>query len=373
VRIGVNALYLIPGGVGGTEIYLRELLAALAGVDRENRYLVFTNRETGSSLVPAAPNFEAARLPVRAAFRPARILWEQTGLPLEAARRRLDVLLNPGFTAPVCCTCPSVTVFHDLQHKRHPEFFRWHDLPFWRLLLWAAAHCSRRIIAVSEATRRDLLRFYRLPPGKIDVVPHGVGQEFFEAGRRRAARRQEPFLLAVSTLHPHKNLDRLVRVFARFRERRPDFRLVIAGMRGFFAAELERRIGELGLADAVELAGWVPRETLLELYERAWAYVNPTLFEGFGMPVLEALAAGVPVACSAIDPLREVAGASALLFDPGNEDEMLAAIECVVEDDDERRRLAAAGPARAARFTWRAAAEATLAVLHAAARRHPAR
>jgi glycosyltransferase involved in cell wall biosynthesis len=187
VRIGVNALYLIPGGVGGTEIYLRELPAALAGVDRENRYLVFTNRETGSSLVPAAPNFEAAPQPVRAAFRPARILWEQTGLPLEAARRRLDVLLNPGFTAPVCCTCPSVTVFHDLQHKRHPEFFRWHDLPFWRLLLWAAAHCSRRIIAVSEATRRDLLRFYRLPPGKIDVVPHGVGQEFF--ARRAAAAR----------------------------------------------------------------------------------------------------------------------------------------------------------------------------------------
>ena len=167
VRIGVNALYLIPGGVGGTEIYLRELLSALAELDQVNEYLVFTNLETQSDLVPKQANFHWKPQAVHARFRPARILWEQIVLPVEAARYRLDVLFNPGFTAPVFSPCRQVTVFHDLQHKRHPEYFRWFDLPFWRLLLWAAAHRSHRLIAVSEATRADLLRFYRIPKERV--------------------------------------------------------------------------------------------------------------------------------------------------------------------------------------------------------------
>src|SRR5579862_1932194 len=125
LRIGVNALYLIPGGVGGTEIYLQHLLRALAETDRHNFYFVFTNRETPASLVPAAPNFQQVAQEVQAQSRPARILWEQTALPLAAMRLGLDALLNPGFTAPICWPGASVTVFHDMQHKRHPEHFRW--------------------------------------------------------------------------------------------------------------------------------------------------------------------------------------------------------------------------------------------------------
>ncbi|MEO7650021.1 MAG: hypothetical protein ABIZ80_06105, partial [Bryobacteraceae bacterium] len=127
VTIGVNALYLIPGGVGGTEIYLRSLLTALAAIDRRNRYVVFTNRETGSDLVPSQSNFIYAPQGIRATFRPARILWEQTILPVAAARHKVDVLFNPGFTAPIASAIPNVTVFHDLQHKRQPQNFRWFD------------------------------------------------------------------------------------------------------------------------------------------------------------------------------------------------------------------------------------------------------
>lgn len=185
MRIGVNALYLIPGGVGGTEIYLRGLLAALAELDAANRYFVFTNRETGSDLVPKAFNFETVAQPVRAVSRPARILWEQTALPLAAVRLRLDVLLNPGFTAPLACPCPQVTVFHDLQHKRHPEYFRKWDLPFWRFLLYWSARISRLLLADSEATAADLRRFYRVPEDKIRVVPLGVDPVFFDLARRR--------------------------------------------------------------------------------------------------------------------------------------------------------------------------------------------
>ena len=186
LRIGVNALYLIPGGVGGTEIYLRNLLTALGEIDTVNQYVVFTNRETGSDLVPDRPNFVFAQQPLRASFRPARIIWEQAVLPFAVKKHRLDLLFNPGFTAPIACDCPMVTVFHDLQHKRHPEYFRWFDLPFWQFFLWAAARRSRGLIAVSAATRDDLQRYYGLSAA---VIQHGVEWQFFQIAKRREPRR----------------------------------------------------------------------------------------------------------------------------------------------------------------------------------------
>ena len=363
LRIGVNALYLIPGKVGGTEIYLRSLLDALAGIDLENRYLVFTNRETGGALAPDAPNFTTLGQPVRAEFRPARLAWEQTGLPLAALRAGIDVMFNPGFTAPLLCGCPQVTVFHDLQHKRHPEYFRWFDLPFWNFCLFWSARVSRRLIAVSEATAADLRRYYRVPGGQVATIGHGVDAAFQEISRRRSP---EPFLLAVSTLHPHKNLDGLLRAFAEFRRGRPEFRLVICGLHGFFTRPLEELRSSLGLAGAVEFPGWIPREELYDRFARAWAFVYPSRFEGFGMPVLEAMAAGVPTACSAIQPLSGMVADAALQFDPLDTGAMTAALERITGDEALRARLAEAGPRRAAEFSWRAAAEATLRVLREA-------
>jgi len=362
LRIGVNALYLIPGGVGGTEIYLRELLRALAEIDAEidarNQYFIFTNRETGPDLVPAQPNFHAMPQRVHARFRPARILWEQTALPLAVARLGLDVLLNPGFTAPVYCPCPTVTVFHDMQHKRHPEHFRWFDLPFWRALLFASAHRATLLLADSEATRADVLRYYRLPAAKVRVVRLGVDAVFF--GLRRAP---EKLLLTVSTLHPHKGLDALLQAFAQFRRAQPDFRLAIAGLRGFHAEALEKLRADLGLTSAVDFTGWIPRAQLYDLYARAWAFLYPSTFEGFGMPVVEALAAGIPTGCSNIEPLSAIAGEAALQFEPDNVESIYNAIVRLVSDDTLRTRLATEGPVRAAAFSWTATARATLAAI----------
>ena len=360
MRIGVNALYLIPGGVGGTEIYLRFLLAALAEIDAHNQYFVFTNRETGVDLVPAQANFTHVPQAVRAVNRPARLLWEQALLPLAAARLRLDVLFNPGFTAPLLCGCRQVTVFHDLQHKRHPEYFRWFDLPFWNFFLFWSAKVSRLVIAVSDATRDDLLRWYRLPASMVRTIPSGVDSRFFELAARREP---ECFLLAVSTLHPHKNLDGLLRAFAIFREHHPEFRLVVSGIHGFFSPQLHALRESLQLGDSVEFPGWIPREELYDLYRRAAAFLYPSLFEGFGLPVLEALAAGVPTACSSIEPLDSIAGGAALKFDPFNIAAIAAAMQRLVEDGELRARLAAAGPSRAAQFRWRTTAELTLAAL----------
>lgn len=361
LTIGINALYLIPGGVGGTEIYLRNLLCAFSAIDSSNTYVVFTNRET-TDLAPAAANFRVAQQGVRGRNRPARILWEQFMLPRAVAREPCDVLFNPGFTAPLICRCPQVTVFHDLQHKRHPEFFRWFDLPFWKVLLWGSARRSKRLIAVSQATAGDLRRYYGIAS---TVVPHGVEPQFFAIAENREPER---FLLCVSTLHPHKGIDTLLRAFVRFREKQPDFRLIISGMKGFYTDQLQALATELALGDSIQFTGWIPRDQLYALYRKAYAFVYPSRFEGFGMPVAEALAAAIPTACSDIAPLREVAGGAALFFTPGNPGALYGALERIVADAGLRARLAHDGPERARRFTWEAAARSTLDVLEQTAR-----
>jgi len=365
LRIGINALYLIPGGVGGTEIYLRGLLAALAEIDVVNEYFVFTNRETGLGLAPTRPNFATLQQPIRAASRPVRILWEQVALPLAAARLRLDAMLNPGFTSPLFAGCPQVTVFHDLQHVRHPEYFRWFDLPFWQMLLFGSAHVSRILLADSHATARDLLQHYRLPANKVRVALLAGDAVFFELAQRR---RPEPFFLAVSTLHPHKNLDGLLRAFAEFHRERPEFRLKVCGLHGFFTGPLHDLRASLGLSDAVDFPGWIPRAELHDLYARAWAFVYPSLFEGFGIPPLEAMAAGVPTACSDIEPIASNVGDAALRFDPRDPSAMAAALVRIASDEALRQRLTEAGPRRAAEFSWRKTAEITLQALRDAAR-----
>jgi len=341
-RIGVNALYLIPGGVGGTEIYLRNLLLALADIDAVNQYVVFTNRETGGDLVPNRPNFVRARQSVSARFRPARILWEQLVLPFAIRRYRINVLLNPGFTAPLVSGSPMVTVFHDLQHKRHPEYFRWFDLPFWDFFLWASARRSRGLIAVSQATADDLERYYGR---SAQVIHHGVERQFFEISQHREPR---DYLLCVSTTHPHKNLPRLLRVHAQTKNAP---RLVITGVRGFAAREIESVA-----SDRVELTGWIPRERLYELYRGALGFIYPSTFEGFGMPVLEAMAAGVSVACSDIPSLREIARSTVHFFDPASDREIRDALLLLASG----KISPEAAQQRAAAFTWEKTARATL-------------
>jgi glycosyltransferase involved in cell wall biosynthesis len=208
------------------------------------------------------------------------------------------------------------------------------------------------------------MRFYRLPHAKIRVVPLGVESRFFEIARER---RPEPFLLSVSTLHPHKNLDTLLRAFAEFRRARPEFRLVIAGLRGFDAINLEQLRQKLGLHDAVKFTGWIPREELYALYARAYAFLYPSTFEGFGLPVLEALAAGIPTACSNIEPLVSMAGPAALQFDPSDAMALANVLMRLVADEPLRAELALAGPERAARFSWKTTALLTLDTLANAA------
>ncbi len=327
LRIAINALYLLPGKVGGTEIYLRNLLRVLAAEDLQNEYFVFRNRETGPDLIPA-PRFHDCPQPVDGENRVARILYEQTRFPLELARIKADVVFNAGFTAPLIWNGPQVTVFHDLQYKHCPQFFRWHELPFWRVLLPLSAKRSNRLVVLSHAVKNDLVRFYNYDAQRISVIPHAIESEFERIRERRlAAPPKTRMLLSVSTLHPHKNLDGLLRAFKTFHANHPEWRLVIAGLKGFEAERIERLRRELHLESTTGITGWIPREELYRLFTEAEAFVYPSRFEGFGIPVLEALTAGIPVACSRLPSLVEIAGNAARFFDPASDAEIVEALE----------------------------------------------
>jgi glycosyltransferase involved in cell wall biosynthesis len=369
LRIGVNALYLIPGQVGGTEIYLRNLLSAFSRQSGNHEYFVFTNAETGYGLGPASDSIHLRPQDVRAVNRPMRLIWEQTELPMQAHKLKLDCMLNAGFTAPAVTPCPNVTVFHDLQHKRHPEYFRRFDLPAWQFFLWISARRSRILVADSAATKADIIHYYSIPEDRIRVVPLGVENEFFQIGRERG--KPEPFLLCTSTLHPHKNLERLIRAFDVFRRARPNFRLVITGVRGFHAETLERLASELNCTESVNFTGWLPRTELYDLFRTAHAFLYPSTFEGFGLPVVEAMAAEIPLGCSDIEPLRSIVGDAALRFDPTDTDAIVEAIHRLTRDAQLRSSLAQAGRARAAEFTWDACARGTLEAIYAAIEADP--
>jgi glycosyltransferase involved in cell wall biosynthesis len=285
-------------------------------------------------------------------------------LPRAAKKYGLDVLFNPGFTAPARVSCPNVTVFHDLQHKQHPEHFRALDRPAWNFFLGLSVRRSQILVADSLPTKQDLQKFYRVVPERIVVAPLGVEEEFFAIASRRC--RTEPLFLCVSTLHPHKNLERLIRVFAKFHAKKPEYRLVIAGLKGFRTAVIEALIQQQRLRAAVELTGWIPREELYLLFQRAEAFFYPSTFEGFGLPVVEAMAAGVPLACSSIEPLRSIVGDAALTFAPEDNAAILDAMEQLSGDPELRARLAGRASARARTYTWENCATITLSAIRAA-------
>ena len=370
LRIGVNALYLIPGGVGGTEIYLRNLLEALAGIDDRNRYFVFTSREAGGAICPAAPNFEAvvSRMPAR--FRPGRLIWEQTGLPIQTIKRRLDVLFSPGFTSPLVARGKRVTMIHDLQHKRQPKNFGFLERVAWNGSVWQSVKSSHLLLTPSETSRNDVVAVYGVRDDKVRVVLHGVEPGFFHLGDnpaygsaalREAGVPECKYLLAVSTIHPHKNFSRLLEAYGQLVAEGWAQHLVVAGLPGKSWKAVHRLLKGKDWASRVHLLGWQRREVILSLFNNAEALVFPSTFEGFGMPVLEAMASGLPVVCSDIAVLREIAGGAAQFFDPTSSSAIAEALHAALRDPTYRAELIKRGRQRAAGFSWRRSAEQTLA------------
>jgi len=366
MHVGLNLVFLVPGETGGMEVYARELIAALATGRPDLRLTAFVNREAAASGDSWAQVADVVTVPVHARNRVQWVRGEQQLLPGLARKAGVDVLHSLASTAPISGRFRRVVTIHDLHYRVVPEaHFGVRGLGM-RVLVPLAAHRSHRIIAISQSTAADIRRYLRVPPSRVDVIPEGVGASPAGDPEPEAALRERHGLgdravaLSVSAKRPHKNLMALLEAVAAIpAQRRPV--LVIPGYATPHEQQLRERAQALGIGDDVRFLGWVSGAELEGLYALASVSVFPSLYEGFGLPVLEAMRRGVPVACSNRSSLPEVAGDAALLFDPEDPRAITAAIERVLRDPAEAERLRSAGREQAARFTWAATARATVA------------
>jgi glycosyltransferase involved in cell wall biosynthesis len=362
----LNLIFLVPGETGGMEVAARELIPALIEAAPQMRFTAFINREAAAAKDgPWGELLPAVTVPVNARNRLQWVRGEQMLLPRLAAREGVELLHSMASTAPSWGRFRRIVTVHDLIYARFPEAHKGiRDLGM-RVLVPLAVRRSHRVIVDSHSTQRDLVELLGAPADRIDVAPLGLGavkrceplaerdlRARLELGERRVA-------LSLSAKRPHKNLLALIEALARIPpERRP--LLVLPGYPTEHEAQLRERARSLGLQGDVRFLGWLAGEEFEGLWQVAEAFLYPSLYEGFGLPVLEAMARGVPVACSNASSLPEVAGEAALMFDPRDQAAIAASIERLLADRREADRLRARGLERAREFTWARTARTTL-------------
>jgi glycosyltransferase involved in cell wall biosynthesis len=373
LRVALNLVFLHErsGGVGG---YARELVPALLTAEPGLRVTAFASRELPPEVRRAdwAGELEWVTLPVRTSGGPPGSFALATAaqwlaLPLEASRRRVDVIHGLANVAPLwSARAARVVTLLDLIWLHFPSSLEPAAAKGMRRVALPSVRRADRVIAISDAAREDMIATLGLSPERVDATPLGVSAIAapVRAGgeaelRRRLGLGEERILATFSAGREHKNLPRLVRAFAAVRQ--GDCALVIAGDVSREERELRRLAAGEGVADRVRIPGWLSAEDREGLYASATCVVVASLMEGFGLPVLEAMARGVPVACSSVSGLGEVAGEAAELFDPASQEQIAAALERVLGDPARREELIRRGHERCSIYTWDRTARATLA------------
>ncbi len=361
--IAIDARKIRDFGIG---TYVRNLIRELAEIDRENTYYVITGPADRDTLKRLPENFHVTvqRSPVYSARELVALSWH-------LLRLKVDLYHATHYVLPLIVPCNSVVTIHDIIHLLYPEF-----LPNRLAFIYAERMIRRslrrgdRTISVSRNTRDDLMSYFQIDGEKIDVVYNGIEDIFRRTLPSEDLERwmrnlglERPYLLFVGNPKPHKNLDNVVKAYARAL-RLHDFphRLVCVGDRGGIEFKIRRRAAQLGIDERVMLLGHVAQEALPAIYQGAAAFLYPTLYEGFGLPVVEAMASRVPVITSNTSALKEIAAGYAELVNPLDVEAMARAIVRIVSDADHRRSLRKLGQRRADDFHWRRAAEQTLAI-----------
>jgi glycosyltransferase involved in cell wall biosynthesis len=364
VRVGLVA-YLAHAGsdyrAAGVSMYATRLLQHLPTVAPENTYTAFVGRD--------APEIQGMHLsvsPVNTVRPPIRIGWEQTGLPLQAARAGLDLLHCMVNVSPLLYGVPVIVTVHDLSFLRFPETFPRAKAIYLRLATGYSARSARRVIAVSDSTRRDLIELAGVQPERISVVHLGVDDRFRRLpDDERAAFAAtvfggRPFILYVGTLQPRKRVDLLIRAYARLRTREAvPHALALIGARGWMFDELFQLVHDLGLENDVRFVDYVTPEQLPLWYNAADVFVYPSVYEGFGLPVLEAMACGTPVVTSASSSLIEVVGDAGVTVEPESDEALAQGVGKVLEDRALHAELQQRGLRRAAARSWETVARDT--------------
>jgi glycosyltransferase involved in cell wall biosynthesis len=359
VRVGVNLLWLVPGDVGGSEDYALALVRELAGAD-EIDLVVFCQ----PALRQAYPDLDDIATvvvgPGRGQVRSLRLFWENSWLPYRARRLHLDVLHHLGGTLPlVACgaSARSVLTVYDLQPLVHPERFGWAKRRWLRTVLPRSARHARVVLTLSEHVRQQVLRHLGTPAQQVLVASPGVGQAHHAAADAAAATRTRygltgPVLLYPAISYPHKNHDVLVRAMPAVLAEHPDATLVCTGRPGPNDEHIDELARELGVSHAVRRLGRIPRGDLDALLDTAAGLVFPSIHEGFGLPLLEAMARGRPILAADASAIPEIVGTNGLLLGPDAPEAWAAAIVELLGNPADAAALADASGRGAKRFSW---------------------
>ena len=359
MKVAIDATESFWPQLTGTGVYTRQLLRHLQPLLTGDELTVLGIRAANVDTSFVRP--ESLRLLRSPRY---RSVWSQVRLPLHLAAHRYDLLHVPGHKLPALAPCKTVVTIHDLAFLKFPETFkplhRQRLVWFTRNAVWRAD----RIIAISESTKRDLCELLGAPDERIDVVHHGVDHALFRPDVAPAVR-TAPYILSVGTLQPRKNYRMLIRAFKRLCERRREpVELLIAGQHGWMWEEIE---AEANRTPRVHLLGYMSDDQLPALYAGAAVVAMPSLYEGFGLPLLEAMACGVPLVASNVSCFPEVVGNAAVMLDPTDEESWAATMNGLLDDPAQRESLRQNGMARAKEFTWERTASQTLAVYRKAA------
>lgn len=296
-------------------------------------------------------------------------LWSQLFLPLYLIhKKRVDGFFSPAHYAPRFCPAPSVVTVHDLSYFYYPKDFLKKDLH--KLINWTRYSVKRakKVIAVSKTTKQDLMKFYKLPEGKIEVIYNGYekkikSQSFDKLRIENWKLKIKNYILYVGTLQPRKNLPVLIKAFQTFKKENREFKLVIVGRKGWLYKEIFDLVLRLELKKDVVFTGFVEDDELVSLYKHAFCFVMPSLYEGFGIPILEAMSFGCPVVSSNASSLPEIGGDACIYFNPTQQDELTAKLKLLKENEKLRNELITKGEQRIKLFSWEKCAQKTLEVI----------
>ncbi len=351
MRIGINTLFYIPGEVGGSETYLCETLKAMLEHVTTDDYILFTNTEGHARLQKLfghRDHVSLCAMDFRATHRVSRIIREQLQLPAAVKREGVDVLWSPGYTAPLRCTCPQVLSILDMQYKTHPQDLSLPARITTDILVQRGVKAARRVIAISEFSKSEIVKHTGIGPEKIDVTPLAADQDFATA-TPRPTHLAKPYILCVANSYPHKHMEALVAAYAALQPEIPHD-LVIVGKARLGEPAVQTAMRDVPDPVRVKRIAGLERQALIALYQHADLFVFPSRYEGFGLPVLEAMLAGTPVLTTRKASIPEVGGEDVTYFDPDREGDLAACIELALTKPDTDR--IARARARAATFTW---------------------
>jgi glycosyltransferase involved in cell wall biosynthesis len=359
MRFAVDA-HAIGRHLTGNEVYIRGLLGGFAEIDRRSEFIAYLSELGAERWIPE--RFQVRHV---SANPYTRLGWELSRL----IRADAPDLIHVQYTAPLLAGIPIVVTVHDVSFIEHPEYFTAPRRTQLRLTVGRTVKRAARILTVSEFSRDAILRAYDVAPEKVRVIPNAANPEYRVIGRERAQkaagdqlRFEAPFILSVGDLQPRKNQIGLIAAFSKLLTEYPQLKhhLVLTGKETWFTPKVIEAARSCGFASRIHFTGFVSDQDLLELYNACDCFAFPSFYEGFGLPILEAMACGRAVACSNTSSMPEVADGAGLLFDPHQTAEITRALKDILLDSELRGRMERLGLQRAAAFSWKKSARATL-------------